>query len=182
MLFLIEVDDNHLHLHYDWDRGDSMDKFEGLKVDINPLDNTEIHLAQHRNSVTDQLYKFNEETEEMFREAAEQKHAEKQSEISHRENVERLLSEVVDNTSSIKLMVEILQSGNETQQEVLSIMQEILTIGTAIDSEEAESKYKEIMKKITEKVENIETAEKLLTMSKGIYHAGMAYFKVNNGG
>lgn len=105
--------------------------------------------------------------------------AEKQAERSHRANVESLLSEIADNTSSINLMVEILQSSNETQKDIL---QEILTIGTAINSEEAESKYKKVMKQITEKVDNIESAEKLLTMSKAVYHAGVAYFKVNNGG
>jgi len=126
--------------------------------------------------------KLDREMEESRREENELKEIEKQLEMKHRGNVEKLLSEIVDNTSSINLMVEILQSNNVIQTEVLSLMQEILTIGTATNKEEAESKYKKVMKQITEKVGDVETAEKLLTMSKAVYHAGLAYYKIKNGG
>ena len=149
-----------------------------LNIKVQPYITPNLDLT----TTTTMLNRINDQLESSRRMKLEIEQEEKRLEVEHRHNVERLLSDIVDNTSSISLMVELLQSSKGIQQEVLAIMQEMLTIGTAESVEEAESRYKKIMRQITDKVEDIETAEKLLTIGKALYHTGIGYLKINNGG
>lgn len=108
---------------------------------------------------------------------------EKMQEKKHREETLNTLKNIEKNTGDISQLVFLLNSNTEKQTEILEVMTEILSLGTSETNEEAESKYRKIMSKITQTFEDAETIEKLLSYSKVFYHAAIEYIKnrIENG-
>lgn len=101
----------------------------------------------------------------------------------YKEESLNVLKGIEKNTGEISELVILLNTNTEKQTEILNIMTEILSIGTAINNEEAEGKYRQVMSKITQTFEDTETMEKLLGYSKMFYHSAVEYIKrrIENG-
>ena len=59
-----------------------------------------------------------------------------------------VLKQIEMNTAYLKDIVELLDTNNEHQKELNEMVQSILSIAKAPDKEEAQSRYKSVMKKI----------------------------------
>lgn len=93
------------------------------------------------------------------------------------------LINIEKNTADINQLIYILNDNTEKQTEILTVITEILSIGTAKTTDEAEGMYRKIMNKITQTFEDAETIEQLLGYSKIVYHAAIGYIqqRIENG-
>lgn len=66
------------------------------------------------------------------------------------------------NTAVLPEMLGLIRESNEKQDEVFDIIVEILSISKSASKEEAESKYRRAMKKVTDFSGDIETTTKLV--------------------
>jgi len=87
------------------------------------------------------------------------------------------LKNIEKNTGDISQLVSLLHDNSDKQTEILGIMTEIMAISTSKSSEEAETMYRKVMNKITQTFDDVEATEKLLGLSKIVYHTAVAYIK-----
>lgn len=73
----------------------------------------------------------------------------KQREINYQNESLELLRSINENTKGLDVVVELLKTNNKQQEEVLSLITEILAISTGGREEVVESKYRSVMNKIT---------------------------------
>lgn len=81
------------------------------------------------------------------------------------ESVE-ILKNIEANTEYLKTMVELVHENNTNQEEILNTIKQILDIASASNKQEVESKYKKIIRNISDVVEtgaNLATLTQLAT-------------------
>ena len=62
----------------------------------------------------------------------------------------RLLKNIEINTANLSTLVDLISSSNDRQDEIISIITELLSVAKETDKEKALSKYRRIMNKINE--------------------------------
>lgn len=94
----------------------------------------------------------------------------------HMEKTERyqkqsleILQAISDNTASLQMIVELIAKTNDNQDEIITMLNEILSIAKANNKADAASMYKKISKSITGTVESAESIYKLLAWANTIY-------------
>lgn len=85
------------------------------------------------------------------------------------------LQQISENTASISALVDLVAINTEKQELIIDIITEILSIASSKTNEEAESKFKNIMKKITDSMENVETIQKLIMFTTTVYNIAKPY-------
>lgn len=88
-----------------------------------------------------------------------------QSQHAQIESVE-ILKNIEANTEYLKTMVELVHENNTNQEEILNTIKQILDIASASNKQEVESKYKKIMRNISDVAEtgaNLATLTQLAT-------------------
>lgn len=88
-----------------------------------------------------------------------------QSQHAQIESVE-ILKNIEANTEYLKTMVELVHENNTNQEEILNTIKQILDIASASNKQEVESKYKKIMRNISDAAEtgaNLATLTQLAT-------------------
>ena len=81
------------------------------------------------------------------------------------ESVE-ILKNIEANTEYLKTMIELVHENNTNQEEILNTIKQILDIASASNKQEVESKYKKIMRNISDAAEtgaNLATLTQLAT-------------------
>lgn len=81
------------------------------------------------------------------------------------ESVE-ILKNIEANTEYLKTMIELIHENNTNQEEILNTIKQILDIASASNKQEVESKYKKIMRNISDAAEtgaNLATLTQLAT-------------------
>jgi len=73
----------------------------------------------------------------------------------------RVLQNIEENTANLYNIVDLIQKSHEQQDEIISIITEILTIATAKNKEEAQSMYRKVMDRITQTIDDVETLAKI---------------------
>lgn len=73
------------------------------------------------------------------------------------------------NTANLQILVDLIRNNIEEQDEIISIMAEILAIAKANNKDEADSLCKRVMSKISDTVQNMETMIKIMTFAKMFY-------------
>lgn len=81
----------------------------------------------------------------------------------------RLLRDIAENTKGLDTVVSLLAHLSNQQDEVLNLLKECLAIGTATSKQEAESKYRQVMGKITTVVEDVSTIQTLCGFANTVY-------------
>lgn len=81
------------------------------------------------------------------------------------QEVIELLRGIHANTTSMSNMIEFIQGSENRQEEILTIISEILLIGTAKSNNEATSMYRKVMDKINQTVEDAESFETLQNLA-----------------
>ena len=88
-----------------------------------------------------------------------------QSQHAQIESVE-ILKNIEANTEYLKTMIELVHENNTNQEEILNTIKQILDIASASNKKEVESKYKKIMRNISNAAEtgaNLATLTQLAT-------------------
>lgn len=80
-----------------------------------------------------------------------------------------ILKNIEENTSYLKDVVTMLNNTNEKQDEILSLLQDILSLSSEKDKKKADSKVRNIMDKINSTVNDAETMMKLSKLLMAIY-------------
>ena len=90
------------------------------------------------------------------------------------EVLERLRS-IDNNTAQLSTMVHLLQTSNENSETIIFLLTEIMRIGALKTPEEVESKYKQVVKKISDTVQDAQNMQYLLDNAKLAYTLAMTY-------
>lgn len=80
------------------------------------------------------------------------------------------LQSINENTANLYTMVELINKNNENQEELLSVMAEILVIAAAKSKKEAESLFKKVMQKINDTTDNVDTMIKIVGWATTVYN------------
>lgn len=87
-----------------------------------------------------------------------------------------ILQSINENTANLYTMVELISQSNEKQDELISLLSEILALAKAKNKEEAESLFKKIMGKINDTAENVDTMIKIVGWATTIYNMVISMF------
>jgi hypothetical protein len=91
-----------------------------------------------------------------------------EEETRHNEILSELRA-INENTSCLPTLIEIIHQSNENQEEMLTIIIEILSIAKAKDKKEAKSLYEKTIGKISSTVKDGENLAKLVTYATTAY-------------
>ena len=80
-----------------------------------------------------------------------------------------MLKSINQNTANLYTLVDLISKSNEQQDEVIEIISEILTIAKAKEKKEADSLLKNVLTKINDSVETIDSIIKLVGWATTIY-------------
>ena len=99
----------------------------------------------------------------------EQQEANKNAKKYQQESLQ-ILRAIEQNTASLHMLVELISKNNDQQEELISIISEVLTVATAKTKNEAESKYRSVMEKITKTVKDVETMSKVVSYATTVWN------------
>ncbi|WP_176202446.1 hypothetical protein [Geobacillus sp. LEMMY01] len=111
--------------------------------------------------ISDQFNATVNRMREIQQRLAEQKEREKQEELEYRKAVLSALQGIEKNTAFLSEVTLLLQKNIENQDELFQLLVEIMEIMKSKTNEEAESKYRKIMRKIGEFTADIGTIQTL---------------------
>lgn len=104
---------------------------------------------------------FMEETLKQADEAAKRRE-------EYNQDVLNTLKGIEKNTASLNNIIELIRNSNENQETIINIINELLLLSKENNIEEAESKFKGILSKITSLAEGADTITKLITFATTI--------------
>lgn len=81
-----------------------------------------------------------------------------------------VLQSINENTANLYTMVELISQSNEKQDELISLLSEILALAKAKSKGEAESLFKKIMGKINDTADNADTMIKIVGWATAVYN------------
>ena len=81
-----------------------------------------------------------------------------------------ILQDIEKNTANLQILVDLIHNSVENQDQIISIMAEILAMAKANNKDEADSLCKRVMSKISDTVQNVETMIKIMTFAKMFYN------------
>ena len=91
------------------------------------------------------------------------------AEVAYREESIRSLHAIEQNTANLYTLVDLISKSNEHQDELISIIAEVLTIAKAKSKGEAKSVYTKVMGRITQTIKDAETLAKLAVYATTIW-------------
>jgi hypothetical protein len=129
----------------------------------------------------DPFKEVGDQVRELQEKIHEQKMREKQEELEYREAVLKALQGIERNTALLSEISLLLQKNNERQDEIFQLIVEILEIMKSRTIEEAESKYRQVMRKINEFTGDFATIQTLHGMVYTVFNAVQSLFQSLNG-
>lgn len=109
--------------------------------------------------------------EEAMEEINRDKEEKEQRDLEYKESVLNSLHGIEKNTALLTEMTLLLQRSNDKQDEIFKLIVEIMEIMKSTDKEEAESKYRTVMKKIGEFTGDFSTVQSLYGMGQAVFNA-----------
>lgn len=91
------------------------------------------------------------------------------------ESVE-ILKNIEANTEYLKTMIELVHENNTNQEEILNTIKQILDIASASNKQEVESKYKKIMRNISDAAETGANLAALTQLATTVYQFVLKLF------
>lgn len=135
-----------------------------------------IELKVPRSQIQDEYFdNFGKYQEEIQRRREHESLEKKQYE---KETLETL-KKIEKNTGDLSQIIDLLQTSTARQEEVLSLLTEIHKIAISKSEEEADSRYREIMRKITELEEDVTAVDTLLGYAKMVWYGVKSILKSN---
>ncbi|WP_134770004.1 hypothetical protein [Bacillus cereus] len=105
---------------------------------------------------------INESIQEEIAEQYREKEEYKQSVLKTLQNIEQ-------NTGNLYQIVQLLHKQTDKQDTIIELLTEVLAISTSSTKEEAEGKYRSVMKKITTVTDDVETIQKLTGFAQMVF-------------
>jgi hypothetical protein len=121
--------------------------------------------------ISDQFNATVNSIKEIQQRLAEQKEREKQEELEYRKAVLSALQGIEKNTAFLSEVTLLLQKNIENQDELFQLLVEIMEIMKSKTNEEAESKYRKVMRKIGEFTADIGTIQTLYGIGQAVFNA-----------
>lgn len=146
------------------------DLSQNFKINLPKLD-----MAGPINATLDAQRRMEYITEQMVEERQEREN----QEIRYREESLELLRSIEKNTGDISALVNLVQTNNDKQQEILDVITSIMEISRASTTEEADSLYRNVMTKAQNFNDDVETATTLWSYGKVVWLAVKAYIVAN---
>jgi hypothetical protein len=94
----------------------------------------------------------------------------RQSEEKYKQDVLGTLKNIEENTGNLNIIIDLIMSNNEKQEEIFEIIMEFLSIAKEKDEDVAKGKYKKVMKDIAGFTGDIETMSKLYGFGTVLYN------------
>lgn len=89
--------------------------------------------------------------------------------LEYQEKSLEALQSINENTANLYTMVELINRSNENQEELLAVFSEILAIAAAKDKKEAANLFKNVMEKVTQTADDVDTIIKISGWAMTIY-------------
>jgi len=121
------------------------------------------------NSVSDSIARQQREMDRTVQAIQKERERKEANEEAYREETIRSLRAIEQNTANLYTIVDLISKSNEQQEELIAIITEVLSIATAKTKEEAESRYRKIMGKISTAIEDVETLGKVATFAASVW-------------
>jgi len=104
-----------------------------------------------------------------------------QEAAEYQERSYEVLQAIEKNTANLQVIVDLIHTSNENQDEIIVLLSEIQSMAKAKDKDEAGTMYKRVMGKISDVVKDAETLQKVTAFAGTIYTIVQTYF-LNGGG
>jgi hypothetical protein len=83
----------------------------------------------------------------------------------------RILESINQNTANLYTIIELINKSNEQQDEIITLLTDILAISKAQTKEEASNWYRKAMDKINQTIKDGETLAKVVSFATSVYMA-----------
>ena len=141
--------------------------FKPTGVNLPHLDlSTTNHLT---NSIAVSIAERNSEMERTMQAVQREREHKEAIEEAYRQETVRSLSAIEQNTANLYTLVDLISKSNEQQEELIEIITEVLSIAKAKTKEEAESKFRKVMNRITKTVEDVDALGKIATFATTVW-------------
>jgi NTP pyrophosphatase (non-canonical NTP hydrolase) len=80
-----------------------------------------------------------------------------------------MLQAINQNTANLYTLIDLINHNNESQDEILELLNEILSIAKAKSKDEADTLFKKVMKKINDATTDVESMVKIVGWATTIY-------------
>lgn len=81
-----------------------------------------------------------------------------------------VLQSINENTANLYTMVELISKSNDKQDELISLMIEVLSLAKAKSKEEADTLFKKIMSKINDTADSVDSIIKIVGWATTVYN------------
>lgn len=81
-----------------------------------------------------------------------------------------VLQSINENTANLYIMVELISKSNDKQDELISLMTEVLSLAKAKSKEEADTLFKKIMSKINDTADSVDSIIKIVGWATTVYN------------
>lgn len=102
-----------------------------------------------------------QEINAMMEDISKERERKEAAEEAYRQETIRSLNAIEQNTANLYTLVDLVSKSNEQQDELISIIAEVLTIAKAKSQGEAKSVYTKVMGRITQTIKDAETLAKI---------------------
>lgn len=150
----------------------SQERIKEMFKDLNLSERLKFTYPESLNyQISDQFNATVNHMKEIQQQIAEQKEREKQEELEYRKAVLNALQGIEKNTAFLSEVTLLLQKNIEKQDELFQLLVEIMEIMKSRTNEEAESKYRKVMRKIGEFAGDIGTIQTLYGIGQAVFNA-----------
>lgn len=125
-------------------------------------------------SMTRPMHDFDQvgnDFQKQMKEIQRLKAVEREREEDYKQQVLDALLGIEKNTANIAQLVTLIQSNNDKQDEIIQLLKEVFEMGKAQNLEEAESKYRQIMRKISNFEGDVATLQSLTGFANTTFSA-----------
>lgn len=140
----------------DSDLGKMMEKIKG--IDMSKMT---IPQPSYSTMLSQQVAESNRQMEEAMDAIQAERDRKEAAEEAYRQETIRSLRAIEQNTANLYTLVDLISKSNEQQDEIISIIAEVLTIAKAKSKGEAKSVYTKVMGRITQTIKDAETLAKI---------------------
>lgn len=143
----------------DSETGKMVEKLRG--ADLLQVTGSQINYERTHNLPFRQMEEHNYEMERTMQAIQKERERKEANEEAYRQETIRSLRAIEQNTANLYTIVDLISKSNEQQEVLIEIITEVLSIAKSKTKEEAESKFRKVMDKITKTVEDGETLGKI---------------------
>lgn len=156
------MDDKYTPISPDSPFGQMLEKFKG--VDVSKL--TSVYPTFDYEAINRQMQEHHKDIE--IEPIIPDGYFEKTQEYQQKSL--EVLQSINENTANLYTMVELISKSNDKQDELISLMIEVLSLAKAKSKEEADTLFKKIMSKINDTADSVDSIIKIVGWATTVYN------------